>query len=73
MLARGYVSSTTCRVWEDSAVTEEQGMSEMRETYELPIVRDYGDLVELTAASGFSGPEDGGNKLSIHHTAPASP
>ncbi len=39
------------------------------EAYEVPTVRDYGDLVELTAASGFSGPEDGGHKLSIHHTA----
>lgn len=48
-------------------------MNETRESYESPIVRDYGDLVELTAASGFAGPEDGGSKLSIHHTAPASP
>ena len=47
--------------------------AETREGYEPPVVRDYGDLVELTAASGFAGPEDGGIKLSIHHTAPASP
>lgn len=47
--------------------------SETREAYEAPVVLDYGDLVELTAASGFAGPEDGGNKLAIHHTAPASP
>ncbi len=72
MLAVGYVSATCC-VWEDAAVTEEQGMSDTRETYELPVIEDYGDLVELTAASGFSGPEDGGSKLAIHHTAPASP
>ncbi|MEX2196016.1 MAG: hypothetical protein WD844_12085 [Thermoleophilaceae bacterium] len=48
-------------------------MSDPRETYELPVVKDYGDIVELTAASGFSGPEDGGNKLAIHHSAPAAP
>lgn len=48
-------------------------MSDSRETYEAPMVTDYGDILDLTAASGFSGPEDGGNKLAIHHTAPASP
>lgn len=48
--------------------------AETREGYEPPVVRDYGDLVELTAASGFIGPEDGGFKLAIHHTTtPASP
>lgn len=44
-----------------------------REGYETPVVYDYGDLVELTAASSFTGPEDGANKLAIHHTAPAAP
>lgn len=38
-----------------------------------PVVVDYGDLLELTAASGFTGPEDGGNKLIIHHTAATAP
>lgn len=47
--------------------------AETREAYEAPTVKDYGDLVEITAASGFGGPEDGGAKLAIHHTAPASP
>jgi hypothetical protein len=47
--------------------------AETRKDYEAPTVNDYGSLLEITAASGFSGPEDGGNKLSIHHTQPASP
>jgi len=38
--------------------------------YEPPVVRDFGDLVELTQASGFTGAEDGGSKQLIHHDAP---
>jgi hypothetical protein len=37
--------------------------------YETPVVRDYGDLVELTRASGFVCQEDGGSKLTIHHVS----
>jgi hypothetical protein len=39
--------------------------------YEAPQVEDYGDLLELTAASGFSGAEDGGLKIDIlvHQTS----
>jgi hypothetical protein len=57
----------------------EKGKTEMSEhpqhheselAYEAPEVRDYGDLVELTAATAFTGPEDGGSKLLIHHTVP---
>ena len=48
-------------------------MGDSRETYELPVIEDYGDLVELTAASGLTGTEDGGSKLLIHHTAPSGP
>ena len=40
--------------------------------YEAPIVRDYGSLVELTEATGFTGAEDGGSKLLIHHTTPST-
>ena len=41
----------------------------MKGTYEKPVVRDYGNLVELTAAVDFSGPEDGANKLvGPHHS-----
>jgi hypothetical protein len=47
--------------------------TETRDAYEAPTVMDYGDLVELTAASGFTANEDGGSKLLIHHTAPSSP
>ncbi|MGH2951270.1 MAG: lasso RiPP family leader peptide-containing protein [Solirubrobacterales bacterium] len=46
-------------------------MEHQSEQYEAPTVRDYGDLVELTAATGFTGPEDGGSKLLIHHSAPS--
>jgi hypothetical protein len=44
--------------------------------YEAPEVVDYGDLLELTAAVGLFGTEDGGSKiLPTHHnvTPPASP
>lgn len=36
--------------------------------YEEPIVVDYGDLLDLTAAVGLFGTEDGGTKiLPTHH------
>jgi hypothetical protein len=68
MLAAGYVSCVAIGRQEVRCMDEQA-----TQPYELPVVEDYGDLLELTAASGFTGPEDGGNKLSIHHTAPSSP
>ena len=41
--------------------------------YEEPTVSDLGDLESLTEAVAFTGPEDGGSKLLIHHSAPAAP
>ena len=44
--------------------------------YEAGTIRDYGSLVELTAASTFQGPEDGAVKLELvipHHSAPVIP
>ena len=44
--------------------------------YEEPTVVDYGDLLDLTAATGLFGTEDGASKvIPFHHgaTAPASP
>jgi hypothetical protein len=41
--------------------------------YESPKVTDHGTLVELTKAQAFTGPEDGGSKLLIHHEAPSAP
>jgi len=38
------------------------------DSYVKPVVRDYGDLLELTAATDLAGPEDGGNKNIIHHS-----
>lgn len=36
--------------------------------YQTPEVVDYGDLLELTAAAGLFGSEDGGTKiLPFHH------
>jgi hypothetical protein len=46
---------------------------ETRNDYEAPTVEDYGDLLELTAAQGFTGVEDGGSKLLIHHSPPTAP
>jgi hypothetical protein len=49
-------------------------MEEQREfSYETPVVRDYGDLLELTAAGGDCNAEDGSDKTHHHHTAPCSP
>jgi hypothetical protein len=33
------------------------------DSYEAPVVRDYGDLLELTGASTFVGGEDGTGKV----------
>jgi hypothetical protein len=41
--------------------------------YERPEVLDYGTVVEITEATGFTGAEDGGSKLLIHHSGPALP
>ena len=41
--------------------------------YVAPTVEDFGDLAELTQATGFVGTEDGGSKLLIHHVAPSAP
>lgn len=41
-------------------------------TYDVPTVEDLGTLADLTQATGFSGAEDGGAKLAIHHEATPS-
>ena len=42
--------------------------------YHPPLIHDYGSLVELTEASGLTGPEDGGSKMLIHHeSTPGGP
>lgn len=41
--------------------------------YERPEVTDHGTLAEITMATGFTGAEDGGNKLLIHHSGPIGP
>lgn len=38
-------------------------------SYEKPVVRDYGTVSAQTAASGLTGAEDGGNKITIHHVS----
>ncbi len=43
----------------------------MAEDYRKPEIVDYGTLVALTEATGFTGPEDGGSKALIHHSAPS--
>jgi hypothetical protein len=45
----------------------------MKKAFEVPVVEDYGTLLELTQAQGFVGPEDGGSKLLIHHVGPSTP
>ena len=40
--------------------------------YTAPELRDYGSLQELTEATTFTGPEDGGSKLLIAHEFPMS-
>jgi hypothetical protein len=39
----------------------------MAEPYSAPQVREYGGMGDITAAVGFTGPEDGASKLVIHH------
>ncbi|MFL5866377.1 MAG: hypothetical protein ACJ766_04670 [Thermoleophilaceae bacterium] len=39
----------------------------MKATYIKPTVTDYGNLVDLTAATDYVGPEDGANKLILPH------
>ena len=41
--------------------------------YDRPKVSDYGSLAQVTAATGFSGNEDGGAKQAVHHTGPFRP
>lgn len=50
---------------EDAGVTMGTG------TYRPPEVRDYGSLIDLTAAQGLFGAEDGGSKLDPFHHVPA--
>lgn len=45
----------------------------MKKMFEVPVVKDYGTLLELTQASGFINEEDGGSKLLIHHVGPSAP
>jgi hypothetical protein len=42
-------------------------------SYERPEVVDYGSVVEITEATGFTGAEDGGSKLLIHHSSAILP
>ena len=42
----------------------------VRVAYEKPEISDYGTIEELTNATGFVGPEDGGSKLLVHHSGP---
>jgi hypothetical protein len=44
--------------------------------YEAGVIRDYGSLIDLTAAQVFQGSEDGAMKLELiipHHSAPVVP
>ena len=43
--------------------------------YELPVVTDYGSLIDLTDALVVGGPEDGANKNDTpnHHSLPVIP
>ena len=44
--------------------------------YEAGTIRDYGSLIDLTAAATFQGPEDGAVKLELvipHHSTPTLP
>ena len=45
------------------------------EGYDTPELRDYGSFVDLTAAQGLFGAEDGASKLQpFHHpSAPSAP
>ena len=41
--------------------------------YETPVVIDYGTLVEITAATGLFGSEDGATTLIPFHHNPSAP
>jgi hypothetical protein len=45
----------------------------MKTQFVAPKVIDYGTLIELTEASGFTDAEDGGSKILIHHVPPSLP
>lgn len=47
-------------------------MDEQHE-YAAPQVEDLGTLAELTQAQAFTGPEDGGSKMLLHHETPSPP
>lgn len=44
-----------------------------RESYEEPVVRDYGDLTEITGTVAFSGREADGGEPLVPHSAPSEP
>jgi hypothetical protein len=44
----------------------------LQSTYKKPTVHDYGSLLDITSATGFTSTEDSGNKLLIHHIPPPS-
>jgi hypothetical protein len=46
---------------------------EYKQDYETPVVKDYGDLLELTAAGGDCFTEDSADKTHHHHTQPCGP
>lgn len=70
----GCKSGTLLGLVRSSSMDKGGSMKEgIRSGYEPPVVIDYGDLVELTAAVAFTGHEDGGSKQLIHHTAPQPP
>jgi hypothetical protein len=48
-------------------------MDEQQHEYNAPEVEDLGTLEDLTQAVAFTGAEDGGSKLLIHHSAPMFP
>lgn len=46
---------------------------EHQDEYAAPEIVDLGTLSQLTLATGFTGTEDGGSKMLIHHEAPSAP
>jgi hypothetical protein len=42
-------------------------------SYTAPVITDYGDLLQITAATGFFGTEDGGTKMLPNHHNPSGP
>lgn len=41
--------------------------------YERPRVQDYGTVLQMTAAQGLFGSEDGGSKMLPNHHNPSAP